>query len=160
MNVFRLGALSSFVALIPGALQAQNADESGALAVAEQALEFISEEDWVGVTDLMLDEALMFAVSETDGDLSYRVRTRAETRTRVTNTDLVERGFDPVVHVQNQLATVWLPYDFYIDGELSHCGVDAFTLLRTNAGWRIASVSFTVEQPPDCSLHPVGPPGN
>jgi len=159
MNVFRLGALSSFVALIPGALQAQNADESRALAVAEQALEFISEEDWVGVTDLMLDEALMFAVLETDGDLSYRVRTRAESRTRVTDTDLVERGFDPVVHVQNQLATVWLPYDFYIDGELSHCGVDAFTLLRTNAGWRIASVSFTVEQPPDCSLHPGGPPG-
>lgn len=158
MNVFRFGTLAACAALIPGALQAQSADETEAVALAEQALELISEEDWAGVTDLMLDEALMFAVSETDGDLSYRVRTRAELRTRVMDTDLVERGFDPVVHVQNQLATVWLPYDFYIDGELSHCGVDAFTLLRTNAGWRIASISFTVEQPPECSLHPDGPP--
>ena len=44
MNVFRLGALSSFVALIPGALQAQSADESEALAVAKQTLERISDD--------------------------------------------------------------------------------------------------------------------
>ena len=55
---------------------------------------------------------------------------------------------------------VWLPYDLYVDGEWSHCGVDTFTLVHTEAGWRIASMAWSVGQPPACQPHPDGPPGN
>ena len=52
---------------------------------------------------------------------------------------------------------IWTPYDFHIDGAFSHSGVDVFTLLRTPAGWRVASISYTVdpEQRPD---NPLAPP--
>ena len=43
-----------------------------------------------------------------------------------------------------------MPYDFYIDGKWSHCGVDAFTMLKSDGRWRIASLSWSVEQPPAC----------
>jgi hypothetical protein len=36
--------------------------------------------------------------------------------------------------------------------------VDVFTLIRVEAGWRIASLAYTVEQPPACQAHPDGPP--
>lgn len=55
---------------------------------------------------------------------------------------------------------MWLPYDIYRNGEWSHCGVDAFILLRTGDGWRIASMAWTIEQPPDCRPHPDGPPSS
>ncbi len=71
----------------------------------------------------------------------------------------VERMFDPVVEVSGSLATVWAPYDFYIDGEFTHCGVDLFQLVRGDAGWKIRDLVYTVLQPPACSMHPDGSPG-
>lgn len=70
----------------------------------------------------------------------------------------VERMWDPQVRIRGRIADVWTPYDFWADGELSHCGVDAFQLVRTEDGWRVASVVWTIEQPPACEEHPDGPP--
>ncbi|MEN8145975.1 MAG: hypothetical protein ABFS14_13635 [Gemmatimonadota bacterium] len=163
-----LRAAGFLALLIPAALPAQisdetadkAADETAVLALADSALQLISDEDFVGLTDLMLDEASSFTVRERDGVLGYRIRTRAEERAMTVDVDLVERGFGGIAQVQGHLATVWLPYDFYTDGEWSHCGVDTFTMLRTEEGWRIASLAWTVEQPPDCERHPDGPPAS
>ena len=71
---------------------------------------------------------------------------------------LLERMWDPTVTIHGTIATVWTPYDFHIDGEFSHCGIDAFSLVRTDEGWRIASIVWTVE-PTGCPPSPLGPPG-
>tara|TARA_B100000508_G_C11465742_1_gene282296 strand:+ start:1891 stop:2346 length:456 start_codon:yes stop_codon:yes gene_type:complete len=41
------------------------------------------------------------------------------------------------VREEGILAQVWTPYEFYINGELSHYGVNAFTLMNTDEGWKI-----------------------
>ena len=41
------------------------------------------------------------------------------------------------------IATVWAPYTFYISGNKSHCGVEAYTLYRLNQGWRIVEFADT-----------------
>lgn len=71
---------------------------------------------------------------------------------------LLERMWDPTVMVHGRVAMVWAPYDFHIDGAFSHCGVDVFSLVKTDEGWRIAGVTFTVERE-DCPESPLGPPG-
>jgi hypothetical protein len=71
---------------------------------------------------------------------------------------LIERMWDPVVRVRGPIASVWAPYDFYVGQELSHCGIDAATLLRGESGWTIVGLSWTRDQPPGCPLHPDGPP--
>jgi hypothetical protein len=59
------------------------------------------------------------------------------------------------------MASVWLPYDLWIDGKWSHCGIDHFTLVQVGTAWRIANLTYSVEQPPACKLHPAGtPPGH
>jgi hypothetical protein len=66
--------------------------------------------------------------------------------------------WDPTVLIDGDIAMVWTRYDFHIDGEFSHCGVDAVLLLRTDDGWRIASLAWTSEK--DCNPSPLGlPPG-
>ena len=70
---------------------------------------------------------------------------------------MLERMWDPTVMVHGAVAVVWTPYDFHRDGEFSHCGVDAFNLVRTDEGWRIASIVWTVE-PTGCAPSPLGPP--
>src|SRR5690606_16778839 len=58
---------------------------------------------------------------------------------------LRERMWSPRVLEHNGLAVLWAPYDFRLDDRFSHCGVDAFTLLRDGGGWRVAGVAYTVE---------------
>lgn len=68
----------------------------------------------------------------------------------------VERMWEPTVLVHGAIATVWAPYDFHIDGTFSHCGVDAFSLAHSSAGWRIVSITYTVERT-GCAPSPLGP---
>jgi len=133
-------------------------DESDVLAIADKALDRISAEDTIGLTDLMLEETVLFSSAVHDGEYRVRARTYLEERGMKLDQDLEERGFNPVVMVAGPIAMVWYPYDFYLDGEWSHCGVDIFNLVRTNDGWRIASMTWSAEQPPDCAAHPEGPP--
>jgi hypothetical protein len=42
---------------------------------------------------------------------------------------LDEQIFNVSVHQSGNLASVWTPFDFYIDGQLSHCGVNSFHLI-------------------------------
>jgi hypothetical protein len=72
--------------------------------------------------------------------------------------DFLERMWEPTVLQRGPMAVVWTPYDFHRGGEFSHCGVDAFNLIRTNDGWKIAGIMYTVE-PTGCAPSPLGPPG-
>lgn len=69
---------------------------------------------------------------------------------------LLERMWEPTVLVHGPVAVVWTAYDFHVDGVFSHCGIDAFTLTRTPAGWRIVNVTYTVERT-GCAASPLGP---
>ena len=66
-----------------------------------------------------------------------------------------ERFWNPEVRVHGWIATVWAPYDFWTDGKFSHCGVDAFDLIKTSDGWKIAGGAFTMEA--KCEPSPLGP---
>jgi hypothetical protein len=54
-----------------------------------------------------------------------------------------ERIHDPLVRIDNDLAVVWAPFDFLVDGKVDHCGTDLFNLVRTDGKWLIASVADT-----------------
>jgi hypothetical protein len=134
------------------------ADEASARALADTALAAITRGDFVALAELMLEEGRTFSARERAGNIVYGSRTRAQEReTKVTGT-IAERGFDLQVRVSGPLATVWVPYDLYLNGQWSHCGVDAFTLLKVGGQWRIASLVWSVEQPPACFKHPSGAP--
>jgi hypothetical protein len=67
----------------------------------------------------------------------------------------LERIWNPTVLIHGHIAVVWAPYDFHLNGQFSHCGMDSFGLMRTAAGWKITYVSDTRETQ-GCSS-PLGP---
>lgn len=54
-----------------------------------------------------------------------------------------ERIWEPVVHIDGRMATAWTPYAFYLGGDLSHCGVNAFQLFNGKDGWSIIRITDT-----------------
>lgn len=48
-----------------------------------------------------------------------------------------ERIVFETVKIDGPLASVWTPYNFYLDNKFSHCGVNSFQLVRLNGIWKI-----------------------
>ena len=58
-------------------------------------------------------------------------------------TQIEERIHDPLIRIDNDLAVVWAPFDFLVNGNVDHCGTDLFILVRVDGRWTIASVADT-----------------
>lgn len=54
-----------------------------------------------------------------------------------------ERIWDPTVLIDGRMATAWIPYAFYLGGDLSHCGVNSFQLFNADDGWKIIRITDT-----------------
>jgi hypothetical protein len=54
-----------------------------------------------------------------------------------------ERIHDPLVKIDNDLAVVWAPFEFLMDGKVDHCGTDLFNMVRVNGQWLVASIADT-----------------
>ncbi|WP_298140777.1 nuclear transport factor 2 family protein [Flavobacterium sp.] len=63
------------------------------------------------------------------------------------NFNFEEKILSYSIQVDGTLAHAWTPYEFYIDGKLSHSGVNAFTLFKENGSeasrWKIIYVIDT-----------------
>ncbi len=113
------------------------------------------------LSEVMMPDVTMRSNNiEEDGTVTSSTSTVEGLRDRIVSSGstMVERMFDSQVMVSGPIATVWTPYDFYTGGEFSHCGIDVVTLLHTQDGWRVMSLDWSRQQPPDCQLHPDGPP--
>lgn len=154
----RIPLLVAFLAAAVSPAAAQSPDPRGTvIALADSALAFITRGNVVALTDLMVPEAQMFPTVTRNGVTGYRMRTREGQRSTPIN-GVVERGFNPQAMVNGGVAMVWYPYDLYVNGAWSHCGVDVFTFVKDGPTWRIASMAWSAEQPPVCEKHPAGPP--
>jgi len=48
------------------------------------------------------------------------------------------------IKIDGPLASVWTSYKFYLGDSFSHCGVNFFQLARTEGGWKIIYIGYTV----------------
>ena len=51
----------------------------------------------------------------------------------------------PQVRIYGDMATVEGWYDFHVGERLTNCGVNAFQLVRTSDGWKIAHIASTIQ---------------
>ena len=65
-----------------------------------------------------------------------------------------ERYWSPTVLIRGGIAVVWAPYEFWIDGKTSHCGVDVFEFVKIDGAWRVSNSMWTVEPGACAELRP------
>lgn len=54
------------------------------------------------------------------------------------HTDIYDERIEfDAIKIDGELAMVWAPYKFYVGDKFSHCGVDAFQLVKVNNEWKI-----------------------
>ena len=54
-----------------------------------------------------------------------------------------EQILNYTIQVDGAMGHAWTPYEFYINGKFSHCGVNAFTLFKEKDHWKIIYIVDT-----------------
>lgn len=144
--------------LVPGAF-ADEADEREAVVeVVQLFFAAMTSKDVGQSSDLMTVDGILYGYRETSDGLQIVRPTHAGYLEGLANreNELIERFWDPTVLLHDRMAVVWTPYDLFIDGEFSHCGIDNFSLLKTEEGWKITGIVFSMEAD-NCVASPLGP---
>lgn len=116
------------------------------LTIAHQFFEALEKGDTTTFRSLFLDDARNYFVQERDTKIragSQSPKSFRADKDRVVRERFIKDGVEVMVH--NRIAMVWGSYNLWINDKFLHCGVDAFTLLKTDAGWKISSLSFSME---------------
>jgi hypothetical protein len=54
-----------------------------------------------------------------------------------------EQVYDLDIDVDGDMASAWVPYTFYLEGAVRHCGINSIELLRDADGWKVTQLSDT-----------------
>lgn len=132
-------------------------EKEAVLAVVHQFFEAMANRDAAAFERTLVPEGRFFSFRSIDG--------KTVMRTRLNQDDIAalpagkqawrERIWNPEVRVHGSIANVWTPYDFWIDGKFSHCGIDSFSMIKVDGQWKIAGGMYTVET--ECKPSPLGP---
>jgi hypothetical protein len=63
-------------------------------------------------------------------------------------TTLDERILEYQIKIDGTMASAWTPYQFYVNGNFSHCGVNSFQLVKMAEGWKIVYIIDTRRKEP------------
>jgi hypothetical protein len=61
--------------------------------------------------------------------------------------DMDERvlSWGPIL-VDHEIATAWVPYEFYLNGKFTHKGVDAFILVKIGEEYKIQTLLYNMQK--------------
>ena len=138
-----LTAFLMLALLVP--LFAQSSEEKDAVAAVQKLFNAMTAHDATVMRSTMLPEARLFSVREQRAPTS-RSGEEFATQIGAVKNDLLERFTGlPTVSIRGRMAQVWGEYEFLEDGKFTHCGVDSVSLFKTDDGWKIATILYTVE---------------
>lgn len=139
------------------ALAQGTGDQEAVLKAVQTFFDTMTSKDVDGARAILVPQGRFHAMRMRDGKLDMRSFSNEEYLSQLASSKqkMRERMWTPAVRIHGLIATVWTPYDFWIDGKLSHCGIDAFDLIKTEEGWKLAGGAYTIED--KCEPSPLGP---
>ncbi|HEY3741488.1 MAG TPA: hypothetical protein VGL53_16665 [Bryobacteraceae bacterium] len=137
----RYGLLLMLVPLVGFAAS----DEADAIAVVEKTFQGMAAHDGDMIRATMLPDARLYG--SRDGSVPTGRSVEEFVKGIVAaKMEIAERfTAHPQVSVRGNLAQVWGEYEFLREGKVGHCGVDSASLFKGPDGWKIATITYTME---------------
>ena len=126
----------------------QAGEDSAVLAAMDRYLAAISTNDLAAMASLQTPDGMTYRARAMEGggmEVVGRPNSYWVDPARNDGRKRRERYWMPTVMVRGSIAVVWAPYEFWIDGKTSHCGVDVFNFVKTGGAWHFANAMWTVE---------------
>jgi hypothetical protein len=145
-----------FLACRLSAFAANATDDKAIVETIQRVFDAMAAHDPDAARAVLVPEGRVIA-SRANGTVTNISQEEFAARLATARQKYLERMWNPKVLVRGNIAQVWAEYDFHLDGKFSHCGIDAFTLLKNATGWKVAGISYTAETT-GCAPSPLGPP--
>lgn len=127
---------------------AQTDDKKAAWTVIEKMFAEMANHNPTAIAELFTKDSNLTAIVKSKDGKSRIVAMTGEGFSKnfaEKRNEIKEDMYAPKVEVDGDFALVWGRYVFFVDGKTSHCGVNSFNLVRTEAGWRIANAASTID---------------
>lgn len=127
-------------------------DKKAAMAVVNELFAQMRAANAAGILATGTPENQLVGIRKTKEGKTRIDVINAEAFTKFfTKADAVEEVmYSPNVEVSGDWAMVWGRYVFFVGDKVSHCGINQFNLVRTDAGWKIANGASTMNAA-DCT---------
>jgi hypothetical protein len=132
----------------PAPAGTQTGEETAVLAVMDRYLAAISAKDVTAMAAMQTPDGMTYRARAVDGgawDVVARPNSYWVDPSKVDAHSHREVAWSPTVLVRGAIAVVWAPYEFWIDGKTSHCGIDVFDFVKIDGAWRVSNAAWTVE---------------
>jgi hypothetical protein len=155
MKIFRqirlvlLVAGATAASLLNSSLHAATPEHQAVLAPVKAMFDGMAKRDATAIKEPLLPGGTMVLMRE-GKPTQMTFEAFADRVGRPGTTQIEERIHDPLVRIDNDLAMVWAPFEFLVDGKVDHCGTDLFNLVRKDGKWLIASLADTGRK--DCAV--------
>lgn len=143
---------------IAPALADETGERDAVLTMVQGFFDAMTDRDVERMKSMLTHDGILYGYREGPDGLSILRRPHQAFIEGLAEGDskVIERFWEPQILLHGRMAAVWTPYDLYVDGEFSHCGIDNFSLMKTDQGWMITGVVFSME-PDNCAASPLGP---
>ena len=132
-----------FFLLISSFSFAQNISEKEIIKPIENLFNAMKSADSLGVKNAFSGSAIMQTFGKNQEIRTDKVEDFAKQVGASQAGDLDERFTISKILVDGNMASVWVPYQFYYKGNFSHCGVNSFQLAKINNEWKIQYIIDT-----------------
>lgn len=132
-----------FFLLISSFSFAQNTSEKEIIKPIENLFNAMKSADSLGVKNAFSGSAIMQTFGKNQEIRTDKVEYFAKQVGASQAGDLDERFTISKILVDGNMASVWVPYQFYYKGNFSHCGVNSFQLAKINNEWKIQYIIDT-----------------
>ncbi|HSS97847.1 MAG TPA: nuclear transport factor 2 family protein [Terriglobales bacterium] len=119
-------------------LHAATSEEQAVLAPLQSLFDAMAKHDKSAARDTLLPGGIV-TLKRKDQIIQMHFDTFVE---HLGGTDKIEeRIHDPQIHIDNDIAVIWVPYEFLEDGKVTHCGTDIAHLVLHKGRWLIAGIA-------------------
>ena len=132
-----------FFLLISSFSFAQNTSEKEIIKPIETLFNAMKSADSLGVKNAFSGSAIMQTFGKNQEIRTDKVEGFAKQVGASQAGDLDERFTISKILVDGNMASVWVPYQFYYKDNFSHCGVNSFQLAKINNEWKIQYIIDT-----------------
>ena len=143
MKYFLILLTSAFLTM---SVNAQTAEDS-VKAVINKMFEAMKNSDGTNLKSCFGDSVVFQTIArDKEGNVVVRnesVNDFVESINKMPKGAADERISFETIKIEGALAIVWAPYNFYFNGQFSHCGVNSFQVVRFNNGWKIQYIIDT-----------------
>ena len=133
-----------------GQNQKQKKDEDQIKAVILKTFSAMKSVDSVELKSCFTEKALLhISQVRPEGNVVREVPIASFVKNVMTRKpgDMDERvlSWGPIL-IDHEIATAWVPYEFYLNGKFTHKGVDAFILVKVGEEFKIQTLLYNMQK--------------